>query len=163
MKSKIIFIVIGIVLVLVCCFGGVNVANNIKGAKQELINNQKGLNKNYEIFVSQVDKFNSKREELNNLSDLYYYEKLHINNNQLRTFFNEYDLIIKDINESANELEKYCMKIDNKKCDTYLVAYETIMTTYRSDIDDYNKLIDEYNNWTKLTKIDKFNSDYIKG
>lgn len=171
MNRKMICITISVVLVVtMIALGGVFVNNKVKMSTrqltEELLKKKEKLNNDYKSFTNSVNEYNIKRNELNSLSNLYYYQKLNSNYSKLNSFFVEYEKVIGDLDSNTKSLRKDCQNIDvkysdNSKCSSYLSVYEQAMNIYFDDLTMYNKLIKEYNSWTTGNKINEFKSSYI--
>ena len=118
-------------------------------------------NTNYNKFINGVKKYINKRNNLDKLSNLFYYNSLNNNYDDLYKFYKEYDGIITDIYNINSKMNNNCKHIIDKRCDNYVDAYNKIIDTYKVDIDKFNNMIIKYNEkYNKEYKL--FKSKYIK-
>lgn len=161
MKNKLIVGITTIILIFVFIIGLVFVNYQITSSKKIEKENQEQFNTNYDKFINGVKKYNNKRNDLVKLSNLFYYDSLNNNYDDLYKFYKEYDEIITDIYNINSKMNNNCKHIIDKRCDNYVDAYNKIIDTYKVDIDKFNNMIIKYNEkYNKEYKL--FKSKYIK-
>ena len=161
MKNKLIVVITTIILIFVFIIGLVFVNYQITSSKKVEKENQEQFNTNYDKFINGVKKYNNKRNDLDKLSNLFYYDSLNNNYDDLYKFYKEYDEIITDIYNINSKMYNNCKHIIDKRCDNYIDAYNKIIDTYKVDMDKFNNMIIKYNEkYNKEYKL--FKSKYIK-
>lgn len=161
MKNKLIVGITTIILIFVFIIGLVFINYQITSSKKVEKENQEQFNTNYDKFINGVKKYNNKRNDLDKLSNLFYYDSLNNNYDDLYKFYKEYDEIITDIYNINSKMNDNCKHIIDKRCDNYIDAYNKIIDTYKVDIDKFNNMIIKYNE--KYNKeYELFKSKYIK-
>lgn len=161
MKNKLIVGITTIILIFVFIIGLVFVNYQITSSKKVEKENQEQFNTNYDKFINGVKKYNNKRNDLDKLSNLFYYDSLNNNYDDLYKFYKEYDEIITDIYNINSKMNNNCKHIIDKRCDNYIDAYNKIIDTYKVDMDKFNNMIIKYNEkYNKEYKL--FKSKYIK-
>ena len=161
MKNKLIVVITTIILIFVFIIGLVFVNYQITSSKKVEKENQEQFNTNYDKFINGVKKYNNKRNDLDKLSNLFYYDSLNNNYDDLYKFYKEYDEIITDIYNINSKMNNNCKHIIDKRCDNYIDAYNKIIDTYKVDMDKFNNMIIKYNEkYNKEYKL--FKSKYIK-
>ncbi len=130
----------------------------------------------YEVFKTDVDEFNSIRDNIYTkviVSDMYY-QTLKDNDLSYKEIFNNYSDSLEKIAKDYDGVKNKCINVlhpeadVNNKCEAIVSSYEEVVNTYISDVNSYNNLIDSYNKWlsdtnstdNKLEKI-KLDRDYI--
>lgn len=129
----------------------------------------------YDIFKSDVDSFNSIRDNIyTEVMQDTYYDTLKNNDANYKELFNSYKESLEVIDKDYSKVESSCVNVlhpdskVNNKCEAIIVGYEEVINTYISDVNSYNELIDSYNKWLddnsstdpKLEKI-KLDRDYL--
>lgn len=129
----------------------------------------------YDIFKSDVDSFNSIRDNIyTEVMQNTYYDTLKNNDANYKELFNSYKESLEVIDKDYSKVESSCVNVlhpdskVNNKCEAIIVGYEEVINTYISDVNSYNELIDSYNKWLddnsstdpKLEKI-KLDRDYL--
>ena len=129
----------------------------------------------YDIFKSDVDSFNSIRDNIyTEVMQDTYYDTLKNNDAYYKDLFNSYKESLEVIDKDYSGVESSCINVlhpdseVNNKCEAIIVGYEEVVNTYISDVNSYNELIDSYNKWLddnsstdpKLEKI-KLDRDYL--
>ena len=100
----------------------------------------------------------------------YYQDDFQENYDEIRVEFDNYELIMKELKTSIDNINKDCVgyiykdRDANHICKDYRKMYEEMVNVYINDIKSFNKIIDKYNEDTN-NNLEKYKSnlysDYI--
>ena len=138
--------------------------NNKKNEKQELENN---IVNSYNKFRENVDLFESVRSSYYSdvVGDLYV-ETVKDNYTGWIATLNNYTDTVDKVDESSSYLKEECINkyFSNKdiknKCESFVIAYETVVNYYTKDIIEFNELLGEYRNLNDETLEESEIKDY---
>jgi len=148
-KIAIFIFVLGMLLIVL----GISILiyNNLINKKNEQKKLENNIIEKYDIFKKNVESFN----ELRN----YYYSQV-VDNLFTETVESDYDnwIVVLDdytskvdnVEKSSSYLKKQCVnkyhsnKDVTNKCDSFVIAYETVINYYTKNVVSFNAVLDEY-------------------
>ncbi len=112
----------------------------------------------YGTFKSNVDTFNTKRNEIYTIimQDMYY-QTLKDKDGEFKKLYQDYQEILEKLDEDYDGLKGKCINVlypdvsINNKCEAFVLGYEEVVNTYINDVNLYNKNLESYNDWLKET------------
>ena len=136
--------------------------------------------KDYDVFKTKVENFSDTRIAFYALidSDIRYSEDLPKNYDKLIKDFQNYEAILKDIEESSETLKKNCLENEfdpkdveiTRKVDAFISSYEQVFNLFIDDTKYLNERIAQYNAWVdtqtastykKLNEYETSYKDYV--
>lgn len=167
----IIFIVFLLIIIGIISY----VVINYNSDQAEVKKRMDEVREDYEVFKTDVDAFNSIRDDIYNevMQDMYY-QMLKDNDARYKELYQSYSDSLEKIDKDYDGVKDKCINVlhpeadVNNKCEAIVSSYEEVVNIYVSDVNSYNSLIDSYNKWlsdnnstdTKLDKI-KLDRDYL--
>ncbi|HIT37526.1 MAG TPA: hypothetical protein IAB59_03490 [Candidatus Onthousia faecipullorum] len=168
-----IIIFIGFLLIIIGIISYVVI--NYNSDQAEVKKRMDEVRESYKVFKTDVDAFNSIRDDIYNevMQDMYY-QMLKDNDARYKELYQSYSDSLEKIDKDYNGVKDKCINVlhpeadVNNKCEAIVSSYEEVVNIYVSDVNSYNSLIDSYNKWlsdnnstdTKLDKI-KLDRDYL--
>ena len=168
-----IIIFIGFLLIIIGIISYVVI--NYNSDQAEVKKRMDEVRESYKVFKTDVDAFNSIRDDIYNevMQDMYY-QMLKDNDARYKELYQSYSDSLEKIDKDYDGVKDKCINVlhpeadVNNKCEAIVSSYEEVVNIYVSDVNSYNSLIDSYNKWlsdnnstdTKLDKI-KLDRDYI--
>ena len=168
-----IIIFIGFLLIIIGIISYVVI--NYNSDQAEVKKRMDEVRESYKVFKTDVDAFNSIRDNIYNevMQDMYY-QMLKDNDARYKELYQSYSDSLEKIDKDYNGVKDKCINVlhpeadVNNKCEAIVSSYEEVVNIYVSDVNSYNSLIDSYNKWlsdnnstdTKLDKI-KLDRDYL--
>ena len=168
-----IIIFIGFLLIIIGIISYVVI--NYNSDQAEVKKRMDEVRESYKGFKTDVDAFNSIRDDIYNevMQDMYY-QMLKDNDARYKELYQSYSDSLEKIDKDYNGVKDKCINVlhpeadVNNKCEAIVSSYEEVVNIYVSDVNSYNSLIDSYNKWlsdnnstdTKLDKI-KLDRDYL--
>ena len=168
-----IIIFIGFLLIIIGIISYVVI--NYNSDQAEVKKRMDEVREDYEVFKTDVDAFNSIRDDIYNevMQDMYY-QMLKDNDARYKELYQSYSDSLEKIDKDYDGVKDKCINVlhpeadVNNKCEAIVSSYEEVVNIYVSDVNSYNSLIDSYNKWlsdnnstdTKLDKI-KLDRDYL--
>lgn len=166
-KKTIIFLFLGFIFIILgistLVYVNINRKNNEKKKIEETILS------NHEIFKQKTDSFNEIREKYYTdvVNDLYP-ELVEENYENWITILDEYTSVVDEVENSSNDLKKFCVnkyysnKDISNKCESFVIAYETVMNYYVKDINAFNDNLEKYRNTVEeeIEGIDNYKLKY---
>ena len=147
-KKKILFIIIGLIILLLVGGGIFSIIKN-KDADKLVIND---INNNYDKLESDIVSYNGTRSKLIELLDGYFSIYLERDYDKFIDILRDEKDLLDDILEKVDKLDDLCLdrlfkdKDINDICNNYKVYYETVYNVYVNDVNKINEYIVEYNN-----------------
>lgn len=170
MKNK--KIVVLVVIGVTCIVWGLITLfiSSVKKDQREMNARMDVIIDNYTKFNSNLEEFNSKRDEIHKeFLDTIYYETLGNNDTEYKNKLYEYEKIVTNISKNANKLRDYCkdgiyysQSDVNSKCNSFKQGYEEMINTFVEDVNLYNSNLEQYNSWleseekTDSTKLENY-------
>ena len=168
-----IMIFIGFLLIIIGIISYVVI--NYNSDQAEVKKRMDEVRASYKTFKTDVDAFNSIRDNIYNevMQDMYY-QMLKDNDARYKELYKSYSDSLEKIDKDYDGVKDKCINVlhplsdVNNKCEAIVSSYEEVVNIYVSDVNSYNSLIDSYNKWlsdnnstdTKLEKI-KLDRDYL--
>ena len=168
-----IIIFIGFLLIIIGIISYVVI--NYNSDQAEVKKRMDEVRESYKVFKTDVDAFNSIRDNIYNevMQDMYY-QMLKDNDARYKELYQSYSDSLEKIDKDYDGVKDKCINVlhpeadVNNKCEAIVSSYEEVVNIYVSDVNSYNSLIDSYNKWlsdnnstdTKLDKI-KLDRDYL--
>ncbi len=168
-----IIIFIGFLLIIIGIISYVVI--NYNSDQAEVKKRMDEVRESYKVFKTDVDAFNSIRDDIYNevMQDMYY-QMLKDNDARYKELYQSYSDSLEKIDKDYDGVKDKCINVlhpeadVNNKCEAIVSSYEEVVNIYVSDVNSYNSLIDSYNKWlsdnnstdTKLDKI-KLDRDYL--
>lgn len=172
-KKKIIIISLCVIVLGLLAFGIISFVLDYTKSKEEMEKNIVLIDTEYEKFKDQIDKFENTRDSIyESVFNEIYYETLKENIADFNILFSKYSDEITKIKDFSKTLGNACINRlyqnanVNKKCISYINAYEESINAFISDVKIYNDHIEEYNKYldeenNNENKISLFNSTDI--
>lgn len=170
MKKKYIKYIIIIVILILIIFGGIKLFSAYQEEKRITAKLVNEIKNNYTIVEDSASKYNEVRENLSKNLNTYYQDDFQKNYDEIRVEFDNYELIMKELKTSIDNINKDCVgyiykdRDANHICKDYRKMYEEMVNVYINDIKSFNKIIDKYNEDTN-NNLEKYKSnlysDYI--
>ena len=168
-----IMIFIGFLLIIIGIISYVVI--NYNSDQAEVKKRMDEVRESYKVFKTDVDAFNSIRDDIYNevMQDMYY-QMLKDNDARYKELYQSYSDSLEKIDKDYDGVKDKCINVlhpeadVNNKCEAIVSSYEEVVNTYISDVSSYNNLITSYNKWlsdtnssdVKLEEI-KLDRDYI--
>lgn len=140
---------------------------NKKKNKEEI---EENIVLEYNDFKEKVETFNEKRSiYYSDIASNLFTETVEGNYDDWNKFLDDYTKLVDDIEDNSNYLKDKCVnkyysnKEVSNKCDSFVIAYETVINYYTKDIESFNEVLDEYrreNNESKESEIKDYVSKY---
>lgn len=142
---------------------------NYNNAQTEIKKRMDYVLTEYDVFKTNIDKFNTTRESIyNEIMQDTYYQTLKDNDANYKEKFEEYSAVIDLLDDNYENLKDKCINVlypdvnVNNKCEAFVLGYEKVVNTYISDVESYNKKIDLLNVWIKTNDEGAIEVEKIK-
>lgn len=148
-KIPIVILIVGFLLIVAgIAFGFYKEISEAKREKQEI---EEKIVKEYQDFEIEIEKFNEIRsgyyEDIN--SNLYKESVEDEYDNWIKVL-NDYTEAVDNVQNKSVYLQDKCIdkSYSNKdvisKCESFIIAYETVINYYTKDVNEFNEIINEY-------------------
>lgn len=147
-KKKILFIIIGLIILLLVGGGIFSIIKN-KDADKLVIND---INNSYDKLESSIVSYNGTRSKLIELLDGYFSIYLERDYDKFIEILGDEKDLLDNILKEVEKLDNLCLdrlfkdKDVNDICNNYKAYYETVYNVYVNDVNKINEYIVEYNN-----------------
>ena len=167
-KIAVFMLVLGILLIVL----GISILiyNEMTNKKQKQENLEKNVIEKYETFKNNVESFNETRSiYYSDVVENLFTETVEDEYKNWITILDKYTNKVDEVEKSSAYLKKECVNkyYSNKdvmnKCDSFVIAYETVINYYTKDIISFNEVIDKYHNEydkSKEKEINNYSSKY---
>lgn len=148
-KLPIVILIVGVLLIVAgITFGFYKEFNDAKKEKQEL---EERIINDYKAFEKEIEKFNEVRSTYyTDVDDNLYQETVEDEYNDWIEVLDKYTESVDNVENTSVYLKEKCVgqNYSNQdivnKCQSFIIAYETVMNYYTKNINDFNKVINEY-------------------